>query len=152
MAARTTLLGIEFSFRKAVPTEVNYLVKANFPLPRGHLLVANVPMFAAIRFATCVSPVCPKFGQFFSFSSDAWLFMITISHFPCFKVFHNFQGFFPSFKRFESSDEIFNSRTIKLVEASFNLLFLRFSGKYTDASHEIQTLSAVPASFSSKYE
>lgn len=71
MAARTTLLGIEFSFRKAVPTEVNYLVEANFPLPRGHLLVANVPMFAAMRFATCVSPVCPKFGQFFSFSSDA---------------------------------------------------------------------------------
>lgn len=148
MAARTTLLGIEFSFRKTVPAEVNYLVKANFPLPRGHLLVANVPMFAA----TCVSPISPKFGQFFSFSSDARLFIITISHFPCFKVFHNFQGFFASFKRFESFDEIFNSLTIKLAEASFNLLFLRFSGKYTDASHEIQTSSAMPASFSSKYK
>lgn len=67
MAARTTLLGIEFSFRKTVPAEVNYPVKANFPLPRGHLLVANVPMFAA----TCVSPICPKFRQFFSFSFDA---------------------------------------------------------------------------------
>lgn len=94
MAARTTLLGIEFSFRKAVPTEVNYLVEANFPLPRGHLLVANVPMFAAMRFATCVSPVCPKFGQFFSFSSDAWLFMITISHFRASKYFTIFRDFF----------------------------------------------------------